>query len=55
MPIAGLALAGWVGRETRVDDGAHAEADEGRGLYAGAGMDTALFVTGGIVAAYIVS
>ena len=55
--VAGLALAGWVGGETYIEDGAHAEeeADEGRGLYVGAGAVVAFFVTGGIAAAYIVS
>ena len=52
--IAGLALAGWVGKERYVEDGVDTE-DEGRGLYVGAGAVAAFFVTGGIAAAYIVS
>ena len=57
--IAGLALAGWVGKEKYVEDGAIAEAeeeaDQGRGLYVGAGAAVAFLVTAGVVAGYVVA
>lgn len=55
--VAGLALAGWVGKEKYVEDGAQAEeeADQGRGLYVGAGAVVAFLATAAVVAGYVVS
>ena len=56
--IVGLALAAWVGKETLVDDDVDTE-DEGdssaKTLWVGAGAVTAFFVTGGVVAGYVVA
>ena len=56
--IAGLALAAWVGKETFTEDNVDTEEEEdksARTLWVGAGAVVAFFVTGGIVAGYIVS
>ena len=58
VPIVGLALAAWVGKETFADDDVDTE-DKGdnsaKTLWVGAGAVVAFFVTGGIVAGYVVA
>lgn len=56
--IAGLALAGWVGKQNLTDDVVdteNEETDQTRNLYIGAGAVVAFFVTGGIVSAYVLA
>lgn len=55
--ITGLILGGWVGKQNLIDDATDEEdeeANQNKTLFIGIGMVGAFFVSGGIVAAYVV-
>lgn len=55
--ITGLILAGWVGKQNLIDDvgeEGEEEANQNKTLFIGIGAVAAFFVSGGIVAAYVV-